>query len=248
MVTIDQHHSVHVNPIYNGLPGIALGGYVAGLLAAAAGGDAEVKLRRPVPTPASLTVDPAGEGRLELRDGDTVYAHGVATELELEVPAAPSLEEARLAAEHFRGHHHHPYPGCYACGPDRAPGEGLRVFPGTVADRALVAAPWTPPAQADGIPFTPVEQIWSAFDCAQLWALIVHAGDGPVDRVVTAKLAGRLHAPVVAGEEHVLYAWVAGRAESSLLAGAALVGADGELRATGLQTAVAADWGVPLRP
>jgi hypothetical protein len=114
--------------------------------------------------------------------------------------------------------------------------------------RKSLLHPASPPAEADGIPFTPVEQIWSAFDCAQLWALIAHAGNGPIDRVVTAKLAGRLHAPVVAGEEHVLYAWVAGRTESSLLAGSALVGADGELRATGLQTAVKADWGVPLRP
>lgn len=249
MVTLDQTHSVHVHSDHNGMPGIALGGYVAGLLAAAAGGDAEVKLRRPVPTPSSLTIDPAAEGGLELRDGDTVYARGAPATLELDVPPAPTPAEAIAAAERFPGHHHHhPFPYCYACGPQRAPGTGLRVFPGPVDGRQLVAAPWTPPSQADGIPFTPVEDIWAAFDCVQLWALIVHADGRPGDRVVTAKLAGRLHAPVVAGEPHVIYGWPAGRTDSAYLAGAALVGADGEVKATGLQTAATAEWGVPLKP
>ena len=39
------------------------------------------------------------------------------------------------------------------CGPDRAEGDGLRVFPGPVAGRGLWAAPWTPDpsvAGADG--------------------------------------------------------------------------------------------------
>ena len=248
MLTIVPHHTVHVHPEHEGLPGLALGGYVAGLLAATAGGDAEVKLRRPVPIPATLTVDPAGERGLELRDGDTLYAHGARTSLELAVPEAPSLQEAIEAAHRFPGHHDHPFPHCYACGPERAPGAGLRVFPGPVAGRPLVAAPWTPPSEADGIPFTAVEDIWAAFDCVELWALIVHADGRPGDRVVTAKLAGRTHAPVSAGEQHIVYGWPAGRTDSAYLAGAALVGPDGELKATGLQTAVTAEWGVPLKP
>ena len=39
----------------------------------------------------------------------------------------------------------HPFPTCFACGTDREPGDGLRIFPGPVAGRAgrrdLDAAP-----------------------------------------------------------------------------------------------------------
>src|SRR5688500_33585 len=117
----------HVDSRRDGLPGLALGGYVAGLLAGAIAAPTEVNLRRPVSTPAELTVAPAETGWLELRDAETAVAYGRAAELQLEIPEPPSAAEAARAAEHFLGLHRHPYPDCYACGPGR--GDGLRIFP-----------------------------------------------------------------------------------------------------------------------
>ena len=61
------------------------------------------------------------------------------------VPAA----EARAASASYPGLASHPFPTCFACGTDRGEGDGLRIFPGRVADQDgatrvaadLVAAP-----------------------------------------------------------------------------------------------------------
>jgi hypothetical protein len=106
----------------------------------------------------------------------------------------------------------------------------------------MVAAPWTPLGSGE----VGVEEIWAGFDCVQLWALIQHGEGSDSERVVTAKLAGEVRGPVRGGEPHVVYAWPVRRDGDALLAGSALVDADGVVRARGLQTAVVAQWGVPL--
>ena len=131
-----------------------------------------VSLRRPVPTEHDLTIASVHAGGAQLRVGETLLAEATSAQLQIEVPAVPSLGEAIAASERYPGHHGHPFGECFACGPDRAEGDGLRVFPGAVDDRPLLAAPWTPPDEADGQPVG-LELIWSTFDCAQLWALMV---------------------------------------------------------------------------
>ena len=37
------------------------------------------------------------------------------------------------------GLHDHRYPTCFVCGPERAQGDGLRIFTGPVEDKSLVA-------------------------------------------------------------------------------------------------------------
>ena len=53
----------------------------------------------------------------------------------------------------YAGLRSHPFPTCFSCGTGRADGDGLRIFPGRVADQtgaARVAATWTPdPSVAD---------------------------------------------------------------------------------------------------
>jgi hypothetical protein len=246
MLIRDERTAVSIDPRYAGLPGLALGGYSSGLVAAATGtSGAEVKLRRPVPLSRSLSLLHTNAGRVELRDGEMVLAEGAPTDLAIEVPQAPTLDQARAASQHYPGFHGHPYPACFACGPERNEGDGLRLFPGSVADRALVAAPWTPLGSSGGDPVGP-ELVWAAFDCAQLWALMVDEPGNPSERAVTAALAGAFERPVRPGLPHVVIAWTLGRDGDKLRAGAALVGPDGELCAVGLQTAVIAKWGVPL--
>lgn len=244
------HHprDLSIDPRFSGLPGLAQGGYVGGLLSAALGeAGAEVKLRRPVPTSSPLTLGPAGAARMQLRDGETLLAEATAAALTLDVPPAADHEEARAASERFPGFSVHPYPGCFACGTEREHGDGLRVFPGSVEGRELVAAPWTPPHEpGSAAGSTPPELVWAMFDCLELWALILHAPGAPGERVVTSALTTVVSGPVVPGEPHVAIAWPLGREGDRLFVGAALIDAEGRTRAVGRQTAVTAKWGVPL--
>jgi hypothetical protein len=242
----ERLQTISIDQRYRGLPGIALGGYSSGLLAAHMPHGAEVKLRRPVPLGRELTIDRADDGVVELRDGEMLLAEAGAVEHVLDVPPAPRLEEVEAASAAFPGHHRHPYPECFACGPQRAAGDGLRIFPGTVPARRMVATPWTPPSGSNGTGTVGLELIWGAFDCAQLWAMMLHEHASPGERAVTAKLEGALERDVRPGAPHVLVAWPIERDAGSLRAGAALFGPDGELCATGVQTAVVAKWGVPL--
>lgn len=147
---------------FNGPPGTGNGGYSAGLFAAellAAGGLAEVTLRKPPPLDVPLSragadvVDPAG----------TVIASVSPVE-----PFAPSLDPVPLAAateasRRYAGFADHPFPTCYVCGPEHP--DGLRVFPGPLDD-GRVAAPFTAPAEV-----TP-ETVWAALDCPGGWSVL----------------------------------------------------------------------------
>ena len=248
MFTRSEDQLVVIDHRHEGMPGIAHGGYLGGVLSAALGGGAaEVRLRRPVPAGRPLTLD-ASPGAAELRDGETVLARGRPAELDLDVPLPASFAEAEAAAHHFHGFHAHPFPGCLVCGVERAAGDGLRIFPGPVAGRQLVAAPWVPdPGLAGEDGNVRPELLWAALDCIELWALISHMPPDTPDRVVTASLTARIEGAVVAGEPHVVIGWPMGPDGRGWLAGAAILGPDGEPRVIGRQATVSvAGWGVPL--
>lgn len=231
-LVIDEHHI--------GLPDIAHGGYLSGLLAAALrpAAAAEVRLRRPVPTGRGLRLDDAAPDRVELRDGETLLAVATATDLRLTPPAAPTLAQARAAGARFPGHEYHMAPGCFVCSPQRP--DGLGIHPGPVDGRRLVADVWTPSADVE-----PADA-WAALDCAQLWALMTHLPAATPDVVVTASLTARQVNPVVAGEPHIVIGWPIGRDGRAWLAGAAVFGPGGELCVVGRQAAAVTGWGIPL--
>jgi hypothetical protein len=152
------------------------GGYTAGLVAAAlapAPGQAvEVTLRRPPPLERELRLAcAAGAARLLDGEADEVeLATARLATLDLEVLPPPAFAEAEAVSAHYVGHRHHGFPQCFACGPARAPGDGLRIFPGRLPDQAdataPVAAPFVPDgslAGADGQ--LGAEMIWAALDC-----------------------------------------------------------------------------------
>jgi acyl-coenzyme A thioesterase PaaI-like protein len=243
-----QQQQVVIGRRFDGMPGIAHGGYLAGLLAATLDeASAEVRLRRPVPTDRPLTLARAETEAIELRDDKVLFAEGAPAELSLDVPLPVTLAQAERASRRFPGLHTHPFPDCLVCGGARTAGDGLRVFPGPVAGRRLVAASWVPaPELANGVGQVPSELVWAALDCPQLWSLMVHAPAASPDLVVTAALNTRLGNPVLAGEPHVVIGWPIGRNGRGWLAGAAVIRPDGELCAVGRQTAAVTSWGVPL--
>jgi hypothetical protein len=166
----------------------------------------------------------------ELWDGDTLVAAGKPATAAFDAPPEPiDLAAARQAAGRYEWADEHPYPTCFVCGPRRAEGDGLRIFPGPVDGRDLRAAPWTPAADLageDGL--VRPEFVWSALDCPSGLAINAFGGVG---RVLLGRLAADLRHPVRAGQDHVLTAWPISRDGRKLHTGSALFTAAGELLA-----------------
>jgi hypothetical protein len=215
---------------FNGPPGSGNGGFASGIVAALLGGRAEVTLRTPPPLSRELAVV-REDGRVEVRDGETLVAEAVPLgELVVDVPPAVSVEDAVEASRGYAGFRAHAYETCYVCGPARD--DGLGIFPGPVEGRSVVAAPWTPPGEG------PVadEIVWSALDCPSGWAVDEFSREG----VLLGRLAAQVVAPVVGGEQYVVVGWPVGEDGRKRFAGSAVFGADGSVRAFARST-----WLVP---
>lgn len=237
-----------VDHSYRGFPGIALGGFVGGLLAGMLTGSVEVSLRGPVPIGQGLDVDRPEPGRVILSHAGAVRAEARSAELRIDIPAPVSLAEGKAASSSYPGFTAHPFPGCFTCGPGREPGDGPRIFPGPVAGRGLVAAPWTPEARLANPAGAVLPQfVWAALDCPQLWALIASAPADSPERVVTATMTVRVQSPLLAGTPYVIVAWPMQRSGRGIFAGGAICSAHGEPMVAALQRAVAVPGrGVPL--
>jgi hypothetical protein len=210
-----------------GPPASANGGYACGLVAGLLDGRARVTLRSPPPLDRPLRVQREAQ-RASLWDDELLVAEGELVGGASAAPPAPvGLEEACRAAERYEWRFDHPYPTCFVCGPDRAAGDGLRIFPGPVAGRELYAAPWRPAADLAG-PDGAVrpEFAWAALDCPS--GLVTNTF-GRVGRMLLGRLTVELRRPARAGEDHVLTAWPTRRDGRKLHTGSALFTAAGEL-------------------
>lgn len=223
--------TVTIEGRYCGPPGLGNGGYVCGVVAAELGttpGDAvEVTLRRGTPVDRALTLERGDDGTI-LRDGDDVLVTARAATLALDVPAPPAFAVAERAAAHYPGFANATYPHCFACGAQRAIGDGLRVMPGPYDAGAQLAAAWMPDAAfADAAGRLRPEFLWAALDCPGGWIAI-----GDTRRyVLLGRMTARLIAPVQAGERCVVLAWPLEIDGRKRYAGTAVFGADGTLAA-----------------
>ena len=213
---------------YNGPPASANGGYMCGLVAGVLGGSVEVTLRLPPPLDRELEVV-REDGRVEIRDGDAVVAEAEEVTLDVEVPAAVSIEEAADASRRYAGFVHHAYNTCFVCGPARE--DGLRVYAGPVEGRpGLVASPWTPGQEPRP------ELVWAALDCPSGWAVDDFQREG----VLLGRMAAQVDRLPVAGKPHVVLGWRVGADGRKRHAASALVTAEGEVLARARST-----WLVP---
>src|SRR5262245_11781198 len=121
-----------------GPPNSGNGGYVCGRVAAHIPGPASVRLKAPPPLDPPLVVVQS-ESVVQLRQDSTVIAEGRAATVEVDPPDAPSYDDAVRASRHYLGFTRHVFPTCFVCGPKRAPGDGLRIFPGRVDGREVLA-------------------------------------------------------------------------------------------------------------
>lgn len=220
---------VTIAPRFRGPPDSANGGYTCGTLARFIDpAAAVVNLRLPPPLARPLEVE-ATDGEAVLRDGDAVVAEGAAIDgLGADPPEPVGIEEAEAASRRSALFDRHPFPTCFVCGPERSAGDGLRVIPGPVEGRDLVAAPWTPDESlVAGDESVPSEIEWAALDCPSGNAAMMLEQD--VGVIVLARLAARIDGPVEAGVPYVAVGWVEERDGRKLHSGSALFTADGEL-------------------
>lgn len=220
--------AIVVPELYVGYPEVAFGGYIAGVLAERSGArTVRVDFRGPVPVEVPVRIAETADEGVELGEAERPLAAARPAELPLEVPAAPSWDEADAAAERFRAAPPSGVVDCFGCGL-RTADRGLRVHGTPVPDRGLVASAWTPShafADADGL--LPTQLVWGALDCPGHWAGrflgTLRAG------AVTASLTGTVLRPVVAGEPHISYAWLVSESGRKHTMGVALATAEGEL-------------------
>ena len=191
---------------FNGPPGSANGGYVAGLLAGVIGAQpVRVTLREPPPLETELHVG-AGDA-----DGQVVASFGRAVVVTAEPgafetePVAPVTFDVAAGAEQgYAGLRAHPFPGCFVCGPDRSAGDGMGLRPGRVGTGidAPVATTWVPDASLaadDGLVGEPL--VWAALDCPSGWA-----GDLADRPMVLGRITAAVHARPEVGDRCVVVA------------------------------------------
>lgn len=214
---------------FHGPPGSGNGGYTCGRLAAHLEGPATVRLRVPPPLETPLSVERAGDA-VRLLDGEALVAEGKPWKPDLETPPPPDFAAAERASRGYAGFTHHYFPRCFVCGPQRAAGEGLRLFPGPLPDGRHFAAPWIPDATLAGDDGrVRPEFVWAALDCPGAHTFPYP----PATAVVLGELSVAIREPVRAGERCVVMGWEERRDGRKHFTGTALYGEDGVPRAAG---------------
>jgi hypothetical protein len=206
-----------------GPPGTANGGYVAGRLARGLPGAVEVTLRAPAPLATPLDVSVSADGARVLAFEGKELARAVATELRLEVPAPPALEVVAAVAGNCRGMRTHPFPRDFVCGPARAPGDGLRIFPGVVPGTDRVAALWRPDPSLAGVDGdVRPEFLWAALDSPSSFPLLEPESARALEPMVLGRFCVALDGGLRANEDVILLAWPIAREGRRGISGAAL--------------------------
>jgi len=256
-------HSFSIPRRFSGPPDSGNGGYTCGLFSNALNTSSlEVTLRKPIPleTPLHVIAKESATDKViaqlmaELSGAPVLIAEAAPVDLySIAAPISISHAEAEQAEQHSPAFHRHPFPTCFVCGPERAPGDGLRIFPGPLdpridsglnpalaasAHQAIFASAWTPAAEfaaPDGNIRN--EFIWAALDCPTGFA----AGFPSMGRLVTGRLAAEMVAPVRASEPCIILSWPLGIEGRKNHAAAALLGEDGSLRARARATWIKLD-------
>lgn len=223
---------VEVAARYAGPPGMGHGGYVAGLFVDGST-SLQITLRRPTPLDRPLSLVDVDGGH-ELRAGDEVLADARPAALELDVPARPTLDDARAAMEGSpsvfgeRGVH----PTCFGCGLHRDDDEGLAIAAGPLADGSQVAAVWQPDARHTAGDVVTPHMVAAALDCAGAFAFIVDdQRAGLLGRIVIEQ-----RADVPAREDLLVTGWRVGNEGRKMIAGTAISTGDGEVLAAARAT------------
>ncbi len=233
-MSINEIQAVQIPHRFRGPDQSANGGYCSGLVAGAFGyltdQTVAVTLKAPPPLDKELQLQRSG-GAAQLLDGTQLVAEGKLVSMPaLELPCSCGAAAAERAAANFVGHQHHPYPGCFVCGPQRSVGDGLRVFAGTVEGEESYASPWRPDASlADEHGKVAPIMVWAALDCPSYFAL-----GRPGLPALLGRMTAQIQSLPAVDEDCVLMAWSTGSDGRKHGSASALYGNDGRLLAHAL--------------
>jgi hypothetical protein len=242
---------------FAGPPGSGNGGYTAGSLAELVPHPdgarvVEVTLRHPPPLDVAMLVAHLSvEDPVNVTGGPlTVLSFGGAKIAEARVPDTDpepvepvSMGTATEAMARFPGLVHHPFPTCFACGPDRAEGDGLRIFPGAVGNDR-VASMWVPDknlAESSDLLDAGLQRVgpgtaWAALDCVGGWA-----GDMEERKMVLGRMSAQVDALPMVGEPHVVMGTALGSEGRKTFTASTLYDSDGRIVARAQHVWIAVD-------
>lgn len=221
-----------------GPPGIANGGWLAGLLAEAAGTprSGTVTLRKPTPVDTALSLIASdGGAALSLAGVELATLTAGAPDGQLATPV--SWQESVAAAPSYIGLVRHPFPGCLVCGSGRTETDALCLRPGRISPD-VVAAPWQPAAWTDdGSGHVTIPALWAALDCPSAWAI-----DDEGRAVVLGRISVRIDSVPRVGERLVVVGSVRERTSRRIAqCGSAIYDEAGALLAVAASTWFAVD-------
>jgi hypothetical protein len=187
-------------------------------------------LRKPPPLDRELTLRTPEQGKAVLLDGDIVIGEAMSKPLSIVLPDPVSFDEAVEASKHYVGFRAHIFPTCFVCGPERSVDDGMRLYPGAVVRRSVVATPWTPDASMPHEDNRIRDEIlWAALDCTSYFP-----------HYPTPAVLGRLHGHLLretrVGERYVVMGWKVGSEGRKLSSGSAVFDEDGNACAFALAT------------
>ncbi|MGZ4504444.1 MAG: hypothetical protein ACXVW3_11175 [Nocardioidaceae bacterium] len=239
---------------FNGPARSGNGGYVAGALAELVPDHpalVEVTLRQPPPLDVAMSVADDNDDAVTLTLGGALIASARAVDRPVTPVEAVSTADAKEAMAAYAGLRAHPFPTCFGCGPERAEGDGLRIFPGPVG-RPLsgipvggrVASLWTPhphfATSSDlidhGVQRVGVGVAWAALDCTGGWA-----ADLEGRAMVLGRMTAGVDALPVIGEPHVVVGQQLGSEGRKTLTASTVYDSDGRIVARAEHTWIEVD-------
>jgi len=199
------------------------------MLACLLPGTCECTLRKPIPLERDLQTE-ISDRSARLLDGAELIIEAVRTEIDGADHSAPALEQAQRASLTSLAFENHPFPTCFTCGPERKPGDGLRIFPGCLPEAdgndGVFAAVWIPDSSlTNGGVVVRRECVWGAMDCPTGFA----AGFPWKGTLVTGRLSVEQVAPVYPARPYVVMSWSTGSEGRKHHAGAGLYDSDSQL-------------------
>ena len=220
---------------FRGPPNSANGGYSCGLIGCRVHGPARVRLTEPPPLDALMAIRTLDERSAELILEGRAIGRAHAVSEQWEVPEPVAFDVASVASKRFPWYEGHPFPSCFVCGPERLETDGLRILPGEVPDRDIVAAPWIPAESVcDASGAVQPEIVWAALDCPSWFGILAFGRDAQY--ALLGELAVHVLERPREGERCVVTGWSRGREGRKLYGGTAIHGDTGRLLASSAAT------------
>jgi hypothetical protein len=223
--------TITIDKRFSGPPGCVNGGYMCGTAAAfVSPKQASVRLSTPAPLERALEVVRQADGSVSIQSGTTLVAQAkpaAVAKADIEVPPVPSLDEVSEAMARFPGLVKHPFETCFVCGTKREPRDGLRIFPGPVTGREVMASAWTPDSSLAGPDgkLDPV-YVWASLDCPSGWAAFFQIES---TMLVLGEITAYVDRVPDVGEPCVAVSWPRQRDGRKHFLGSALMSRSGEI-------------------